>query len=517
MRVGAIQTYKPIFTSVKKTERNQFVSRPDRFEKSSFDFDKECDIFYSKLEKSMGVVTPQDIVKQANNVSKKTGVGLDSVYYAMGLLSQYSSYKSLQDIESALSYREICSITALPYEYMSESIPVSNVMSYICGKNLRIKGENNAIMVDSNLINTVKNMDAKGRKNFFDYIKEFDFKLLYFDNFENGYNFFNQEKSFENYTIDVIKKAQKFQKHNDKNLSYNIRYVLNGENYKNMKILSGGGQIEVIKHVNICTPEKIADNLNPIMPSKDEFKSVINEISNNKPDAQKDILKFLDRTLTVVTPKQYGKYFHNIHKQLLEYLKEHGKTMDDVYFIIPSVTKSFMPANYVYTKVNHIENPKYVFLSEDYLSRADEVESLPKNAVAVVVDDCVLSGLSMKEEVFPYIELSDTGSKNKNIVFAPSVAINAGKRELERIAEIKNRDDKFICGKLLPEFKINSNNLTIVFDKATKSHLTTSVVFPYMGPDFNCDELVPLYGKFLYNELAQKICIGEINENTMLF
>lgn len=87
MKIDAIQIFKPVFTSVKKTEQNQAVSRPDSFEKSEFNFDNECKILYSKLEKSMGIVTPQDIIKQANRVSKKTGIPLDDVYDTMGLLS----------------------------------------------------------------------------------------------------------------------------------------------------------------------------------------------------------------------------------------------------------------------------------------------------------------------------------------------------------------------------------------------------------------------------------------------
>lgn len=512
MRVGIIQAYKPIFTSVKKTERNQFVSRPDSFEKAPFNFDKEVDIYYSKLEKSMGIVTPQDVIVKANKVSEKTGVALDDVYNTMAMLSEYSSYKSLQFIENSLVDNEISAIVGVPSEYYENNIPLSNVLSYIGLKNLNIKAGNEAVIVDSNLIENIKNMDAKSQKLFKDYIKEFDIKLLYFDNFENGYNFLNQEKNFEDFTIDVLKKAKKYQKKNGKSINYNVKYVLNGENYKNMKILSGRGQIEVIKQYNIATPESIADNLNSIMPSKSEFKSIIDQIAYGDLNAQKDILKFLNKNMAVVTPKLYGKYLQNIHKQLLEFLSQHGKTMDDVYFVVPSVTKSFMPANYVYAKVNHIENPKYLFFQEeeDELT-AECVEQLPENAVAVIVDDCILSGLSMEEEVFPYKELVKTLSEKKNIIFAPAISISIGKNELERLARVNNRDDKVICGKLLPECKMKSKYLTLVYDKFNKSNLTTSVLFPYMGPDFNCEELVPLYEKFFYNEKAQKLSAGEIN------
>jgi len=62
---------------------------------------------------------------------------------------------------------------------------------------------------------------------------------------------------------------------------------------------------------------------------------------------------------------------------------------------------------------------------------------------------------------------------------------------------------------------MKSKYLTLVRDISTGANITTSVVFPYMGPDYNCDELVPLYEKFLFNKRAQKVCIGDINEFTL--
>lgn len=517
MRVGIIHAYKPIFTPVKsfREQRITFVGVPDTFKKSDFDFDKESDILYSKIQKSMGVLSPQDVVLKANYVSKKTGIPLDDVYNTMGILSQYSSYKSLKSIEDNLAQNEISSIRGLPLDLLKKDIPLSNVMAYISERNFSFNNYNDALMIDSKLLKAVKKMSKEDRKSFYNYINANKLKFLYIENFENSYNFLNQEKNFEDYTLDVLKKAKKFQKRNSKSLDYNVRYVLNGENYKDMKILSGGGHIEVIKPENKSySPENIADNLNPIMPSKNEFKSLIEQISDNKSDVQKEILNFLNKTLTIITPKQYETYLQNMHTQLLEYLIKNGKTMDDVYFIVPSVDKSFVLANYVYNKVNHIENPKYLFLPKDYGLSSEAVEKLPKNAVAVVIDDCILSGLSMKGEIFPYIELVESLPKDKNIIFAPIVCLNLGKKVIESLAMSKDRDDKVIYGKLLPDLKMKSKNLTLVHNINTDTSITTSVLFPYMGPDFNCEELVPLYERFLYNKNAQKVCIGTINNFT---
>lgn len=512
MKIGVIQTaYKPIFTSLKRTESKKLpVTCPDFFEKAEFDFDKETDNYYSKLEKSMGILTPQDVVQQANNISRKTGVGLDDVYETMGVLSRFSSYSSLKFLENTLSDKGVESITFLPNEYLNKNIPLTNVISYIGSKNLNLQSGDKALMIDSNLLKTIENMNNRRRSTFRNYLEKNNIRLLYFENFENGYNFLNQEKSFEDFTVDVLNKAKKYQENNGKSLDYNVRYTLNGENYKKMKAFFGDRQIEIIKSDSTSIPENIAENLNPIMPSKKLFKSLIKEISKDDVSAQSDILKFLNENMLVVTPRQYGEYARDLHKKLLKFLSQNGKTMDDVYFAIPSVTKSFMPANYVYTKINNIKSPKYVFMSKDYLNKVEDIVDLPDNAVVVVVDDCTLSGLSMKEEAFPYRELKYQLSKNKNIVFAPMVALGLGKKELQSVIDYSKRNDKFICGKLLPNNNMRSKNLTLIRDKHVNLPLTTSIIFPYMGPDFNCEELVPLYGKFLYNETAQKVPIGDI-------
>lgn len=518
MRVDSIKIYNPIFTSTKRSEQKTIIpiSRPDSFEHAEVDFETKIKNCYSKMQKSMSVVTPQDIIIKANYVSKKTGVPLGDVYNTMGVLSQYSSYKSLKFLENSLYEHNINSIYLLPISLFDKNIPLSNVLAYICSKNLPYNNFKDALMIDSTMLKTVKNMNSGDKKLFKNYIKDNNLKLLYIENFENGNNFLNQKNNFENYTVEVLQKALNFQKKNGKSLDYNVRYFLNRDNYKHMKVLSYAGDIEVIKpNNNAYTPELIADNLNPIMPSFEEFKSVIKQISKGKQDVEKDVLKFLNKTLTVVSPQQYVKYFKDIHQKLLKYLDEQGRTMDDVYFVVPTINKSFTPANYVYTKANNIENPKYVFMDEDYYLKCDAVENLPDNSVAIVLDDCILSGMSMKDENFPYVELSDSLSKDKKIIFAPIVCLNLGKNMIENIAKSKNRDDKVIYGKLLPDFKMKSKNLTLVRDISTGANITTSVVFPYMGPDYNCDELVPLYEKFLFNKRAQKVCIGDINEFTL--
>lgn len=511
MKISAIQTYKPVFTSIRRAENNQPVSCPDSFIKSEFDFNNEADIYYSKLQKNMGIITPQNIVNQANRISRKTGVKLDDVYKTMGLLSQFSSYKSLAFIRNNL--RDVMGILPLNniYGKDNKSICLSSVLSYIADKNdlFYPNGvqEKQAVVLDSNLLNFLEN--NKGFKE--DLLSNPQVQFVYINNFENGYNFLNQSKSFEDFTIDILEKAKIFQKNNNKDIDYNVKYVLNGQNLKKMKELSGGGQIKVLNMENICTPEQIADNLNPILPSNEEFKSIITKITGNKLNFQKEVLKYLNDNMIIITPRDYCEHLEDIHKNLLKFLEKNNKTMDDVYFLIPDVKKSFVVANYIYQNINNVKDAKTIFLPRQDEDIMKLIKQLPENSAAVIVDDCILSGLSMKCEVFPYDEIAPILSKDKSIIFASVATSKLGYDKLNNIACENNRNDKIISGNLFENVNKRYGMVNFVYDIEAGKYLTTSVILPYMGPDYNCEELVPLYEQFFYSPKAQKPTITDLS------
>lgn len=515
MKISAIQS--PIISLIKRPDNITFVSRPDNFVKSEFDFDKEVDVYYSKLQKLMEVVTPQDIVLQANRISKKTGVKLDDVYETMGLLSQYSSYKSLSVIEENLQKHDIKYINNLKDFYKANKcgVPIclTNVLHYISLKNFGFKAEFNdlsddkkALFVDSNLINIAQN-DYAG-----------DTELFYIENFENGYNFLNQSKSFEDYTMDIIEKAKSIQNYTGRDFSYNVHYVLNGYVEENINDVLKGGHINVIRTENVCTPEKIADNLNPIMPDYKSFKEVLDDIANqdlvSRVNGEKCIVNSLNNIFEPVTPKQLTKYLQEMHVNITKYLKDNNKDLDKVYYVIPNKNKSFALINYQYQKANHIYDMQtYIMNRASNGPEGLNIKTIPQDASLIVLDDYMLSGLSMLREQFPYETLifTDALFKNKNIsiVFAPVFATKKAMQDFNKLIDNSGRSGKdcIIPAKVFPEY----NNKNLLKELFPAHKYVTSTVMPYMGPDSNLEEFVPLCEKFLYSPFAQKTPIDMLD------
>lgn len=127
MRVNGINSY--LYTpNIYPNKRYNYVSRVsfsgiDRFEKiATTGFYDGVKTFYNRLEQDMGILKPDDIKQIASNVVKRTGLDEKNVYNAMGMLTEYSSYKSLCNIEKGLHRKGF---------YNIESLPVKK--SYLCG------------------------------------------------------------------------------------------------------------------------------------------------------------------------------------------------------------------------------------------------------------------------------------------------------------------------------------------------------------------------------------------------
>lgn len=513
MRLNSISIYRPSFTSIERSKRTPMTSRPDCFVKSEFDYDKETKIMYDKLQKSMGIVTPKDIVISANKIFRKTGVPLDDVYKTMGLLSQYSSYKSLSGINKELKKDGVQVVNDLSKYYGDESeIPVylTNILDYLLTKNYNYKSnygniaqDKKALFVDSKLIETVQ-IDKcfyKGKKT--DY--------YYIENFENGYNFLNQSKSFEDYTTEIIEKAKRLKSYTHKSFNYNVKFLLNGYVYSNTDALSVLDNIHIISKENICTPEKIADNLNPIIPSYKTFKKTLDNIAKthavSQIDGEKYVIESLSSMFEPITPKQLSNYLQELHTKIEKYLKSRNRDLNKVYYIVPSRNKSFALINYQYKNANKIDDLQtFVMTRNSIFDGGLKVDTFNKGTTFVVIDDYLLSGLSMLNEQFPYDILVERSSsfkrKDMEVIFAPVFATENGLKRIDKYMKMTHRDDKdcIIPARILPQVVVDDSKMPVV---RSNTYLTSSVM-PYMGPDSNAEEFVPLYQCFLCSPKAQK-------------
>lgn len=504
---------------IEQNKNVSFVGRIGSLNHGLSKFDKEIMAYYSNLYHKMGILSAQNVTKMATTIKKNTGLNLDTVYKSMDILSQFSSYKSLKKIEQALGKMNSTSFKTLPIDdaqFLTRDVCLSDVFNYLSMKNFSSLGEGNspATLVDSDILNTLEkcNIDP----HFYFQTK----KAVYIDSFENGYNFLNQGRSFENFVSQNLKMAQRYQSKNGKGILYNLDYVLNGEVLKRCKLYGITPKILKLEDSVPTTPEKIANNLNPIIPNFKTFLQTSKEIAIggelSKRDGERYVAEFLNSMTDVITPRRYSRMLNDLNFKIDSYMKKNHRDPDSLFYIIPDAKKSFSLTNYMYRKVNNIDSTFNLLLDDDkFGSTMDCLRAMPKGSTMVIMDDYLLSGLSMRREQFPYealISLEDTFLKRNdiNIIFAPVISTRAGKNEMEMYINVVNRSgkDKILTSKLLPYYKEK-----YVYDSFRRfNEFQTSSVLPYMGPDTNAEEFVPLYKQFLCSPNAQKICLDNIGD-----
>ena len=237
MKIGAIQNsyILPVFTSSKIQAPHIIHGNSyDSFEKAPYSFQNDLEDYYKQLEKNMGIVTENDVKLMAQNVSISTGIDIKDVYKTMGRLSAYSSYKSLDIFKKYFNQNEIRIVSNIlpyfePYNNKGWAPTLTNVMNYILHRNFAFAHDREAftfykkaLFIDSKFLEIVKNMSDDERQVFnVKFLNKDNIKEIYVEDFENGYNFLNQDESFEKYTIKILNKAKKSQRINGKDINGN--------------------------------------------------------------------------------------------------------------------------------------------------------------------------------------------------------------------------------------------------------------------------------------------------------
>lgn len=543
-KISALVSY-PVFTAQKS---NIPSGRPDTFERREtvckpFNLNREIDRTYKNIKKSAGIISPAKVEHSAANVLDRLGdyTSPKEVFQAMEILTQYSNFNSISNLQYWLRDKNIKVIANLPQIFKDEridKIPLSltNVLHYFSLKNFGFSNDSSissivhlfpkAVIMDSNLADTLGRLNENYRKSIFD--KKIEDELLvpvYLKNFENGYNFLRQDLNLEDLAVDVIKRAKTTPY--DGTFKERVEYVLNAENLKRFEKL--GIKPEIIEYVPefksifYPAPVRIANNLNPKIICEKDLKNFIKEISPDdveyKEVYQKYYIDFLNEMFSVITPKKYADLLKDMHENLLLYLQKQNKSLDNTYFVIPSPIKSFVAANYQYQFINEKAHDRFIYYkgSKDFIKSGGKLDKLPDNSTVVVLDDCVATGMSMLYEVFNYSALCESKilrDKNIGVVIAPVVITQAGLRNIKEVTEKNGREkiDKIIPGKILPAWPDKRHEFLEKLYKyfvPNETDRMTAVVFPYMGPDTNCFRFIPLYQKFLYAPQAQKETLDE--------
>ncbi len=464
--ISSVRFYTPVFRA------RVSLSSDDKFEKS------QALSYYEKLNKDMGILKEKDIKLMAQKIQKRVkDVPLDDVYYTMGVLSEFSSYKSWDKFKKIFKDMNVNSIRPNVRDgSKGEGVGLSYVMSYLNEKNCRdlmYSCRKSIVMLDSKLLKKLsQNKEIENHEHYF-YIK----------NFENGYNFLNQGESFEDFTTNVLKKIK-----NKGDIKTSLDEYLNGKNMEMIKEL--GIKATIVSANTVATPQKIADNLNPIIISYSDFVDFLN---TNNDDF---IFDFMNKMNLLITQRKLSQDLKKLHSKI----KQVTNNSDNVYYAVLDTTKSFGLINYMYQKINNIPDKNFI-LNED----PTFINHLEKGSYVVMLDDASISSSTILNDRFDYNNFKIMLHKpDIKLVFAPVYVTDYAK---DLISKALRGKDLFVYEKMLPHCSsqiLDKVNLPSLVEELNGNFLT-SFVLPYMGPDTNCTDYRKFYEKMLYCPEAQQI------------
>ncbi len=509
MHINLIQgilgtTFAPI-------ERNNLVSfglSQDIFVRSKeveLSTEQSIENSYRKIEKQLGIINGQDVALMAERINQKfPQYSKDDIFYTMGVLSQYSSYKSWAHLGQEFEKYNIQGVATNPLikKNKTKGIPVclTDVMNYLAEKNLtkllpkKVRPSESIILDDKFLRQLEKNPQL------IEQLEENCVNFVYIENFEDGYNFLNQGDDFEKFVSNVLGKCK------GDDIESELSGVLNGSNFQKIKEL-GLNPIIITNDVK-THPSEIADNLNPIIPLLEDFCSMLEKTSTEK--NIQDRLNVLNDASIFVSPRMFCENLKNMHTKISERIEKEG--IEEVFYAIPDIEKSFSLVNYIYQKVNNIDDES--FINHNFNFRNTNLEEMllyPDKFAVVVLDDVSGTGSSLIHGPFYYVDIPDIreqSGKDIRVIIAPMYSTKMAREMIQDFFNKteNNTFDHFVPMHMLPEYCNDMVNDILenpmVFYMG--NDCLTSIVFPYMGPDTNDPRAFKIYEKMLYNPRAQK-------------
>ena len=492
--------------------------------KDNFNIEKNIENLYSKLIEQVQIYQPADIVNKAVKISKISGKSLEDAFVTLDILTKFSTLKSLKNIENIFKENNINSFSNLKqlYEPGITKVPpnLNQVLSYLFIRNISdFHAETSdtksqcAVLLDSVLLGVIEKLSDEKKDKFYNYVSKKNIQFIYLKDFEFSYNFLMQHLDLEKLSISILKNTKAS---NQEELKEQIHNILNQENLEKIEELKLPTKILDCKSIfSKNNPLNIAENLNPIIHNKNEFKETILKVILNFDKSEqlvggKYIVDFLEKMFFPVTFKKQNEMLIQLNEKIDKFMKDEKRDPEKVYYLIPNEFKSFILPNYLLQQIKKTKNNSYIYPNHSiWDTKTFKLNKLPDESTVVILDDCSVTGLSLAKECFDYKNSAYfTLPQNLSIIFAPIFSTECGMQNITDSIKRYGRayNDKFFTAQIIPTWKKQDPILDEKFLNLERSYqYLTSIVFPYMGPDTNCEQLVPLYEKFLYSPDAQKI------------
>lgn len=479
---------------------------------------------YTDYEKSLNEVSIKDIKKSALNISTDMQIPIKDVLYTMQKLTQFANLRSVSKIGERLQKDNIATIgdtkgtMTLKHRRTNSTIPspiIKNAIENDIGlhrtldyllikKNISLlnpyKNLNNAVFLDDMKVSQLEELKENDKLAFEAYKKIPNAKYYVISSWDKGITFIDRTKNLETETRKILKETKETNK--------SIDEVIDAPLLDRIKKL--GLKPNIIGIENLPTITGIYHQMAPEKMYRSEMFNLIDVNSDIKLESNNDLklagkketVRYLRKNLKVYTPENLSSAIKRMKPKIDEYVKNRGKTEEDILFVLPDDSKSHYLINYMYAKINDIPNEKFV-----NTSTLKHNKTLAKDKILILLDDCTLTGNSISTIIDNDLNSNIVNNSN-SILFA------------------------FVCGNKNAKFKETNKKHRIILDNIKGLNIKTSsdeintlvgksyfgknksfcLSFPYMGPDNN-NELgtsIALYHNINYRTAKNAFDLDEM-------
>ena len=512
----------------------QKINKPKEFN----DLDKTAEYLENKIQLSLKEKDAEDIQNIIDSVSEKTNADKKLVAETLGRLVQFSSYSQLKNLDEELSNRNFGKF------YFSGNMDNNHLFDFIKERNLiTCTGRYSAHVVDNynvSWLSSLKNKSSALKNRMIHSLNKNELKFVVLDGFSvniggqpKSYNLFGADETLENLTTQVVEKVQRTGKSLDEIfIDDKVAIIKN--------VFGEDVPIEVIKNPKLTdySAESIAQIIKPDYPTKEQIKAVIKVIAEKTakkergetPEyVQKLLSNYVDIMLRCYSVENFNELMKKQYSQIEKKVKELGKTMNDVLYIIPDDRKSFKLITAQFMKVNGISNKKCVINNGD--------APFEKDKVYVILDDFFGTGTSVTSQEFNYIYAFnkmyyDVEKRNSiNFIFSPLlcdrqavVTINNNIKSCSRVGkDFLIADD--ITDYFQYDFVDDNSSLSEKERSQVLYHLgrlgfcdtMSCAVFPYSFPDNNSNFSSLLTYFFFPSKIDSEYFKGAVDKNWVFF
>lgn len=382
----------------------------------------------SRLEREMGVLSPEQISQIAARISKKMQIPEERVLQVMSELTQFGNMKALKQLGTELQKRNISGF------FEDTGISTNSTFNYLLTKEQialkPTKEQKKAFILDAAGMKYLENLSETQRQNFYKQVRNKEIILIELEGtgLKVGNNYYSYTMLDGGQNLEAMTETVFEQAKNGKT----AHEVLQGDFRERLdKIFGSSFSRNYLTSISLkgkADANNIAAQIRPNMPDAKYMEKAADTVIKNSEGltdkekilAKSVIAKYYDYMAKIYSSDSFAELLRAKHSAIEQHVFQLGKTMDDVVYIYPAENKSFDLVCLQYAKINGIDTDKIILY--DGMRHNKNLDG----KVVVLLDDVVGSGDSMISQKFHYQTFLHT-QNDVNMLFVPITCAESGR------------------------------------------------------------------------------------------